>query len=154
MTPIVTNKIEVHVYRMRDHQPEFLVLHRAPGQGIDDTWHAVYGTVEPGESGPQAALRELREETAQHPSAFYQLDTVNTFYVAAEDAIYHNRVFVAQIEAGAEIRLNHEHDNYEWLEAEAAKQRFLWPGQRRGIDEILSEIITDRPSRKFLEIPL
>ena len=154
MTRIVCDKVEVHVYRMRDRQPEFLVLHRAPGQGIDDTWHAIYGTVEPGETGPQAALRELREETALHPKVFYQLDTVNTFYVAAEDAIYHNRVFVAQVELDVALQLNHEHDDFEWLSPEAAKERFLWPGQRRGIEEIMTEIVADRPSRKFLEIPL
>src|SRR6266568_716864 len=40
---------------------EFLILHRAPR--FDAYWHVVAGAVEAGESSPEAAARELLEET-------------------------------------------------------------------------------------------
>ncbi len=50
---------EVFVFVRRGDQ--YLVLHRAPRGG--SYWHGVAGALEPGEDHPEAARRELEEET-------------------------------------------------------------------------------------------
>ncbi|MBW7905076.1 MAG: NUDIX domain-containing protein [Phycisphaerae bacterium] len=50
----------VVVVVMRDAR--FLVIRRAPGTLAEGAWCFVGGAIEPGESQPQAAVREFREE--------------------------------------------------------------------------------------------
>lgn len=154
MPRMVCDMIEAHVYRITRDGPEFLVLRRAPQERLPGTWHGIYGVIQPGETSPQAAVREIQEETGLEPLALYQLDTVNTFYVAAEDLIYNNPVFVAQVAHTAVVRLDAEHDAFEWLPPDQAMARYLWPGQRRAIAEIMTDIVTPGPATPYLRIPL
>ena len=64
---------------------EFLQLRRAAGDFMGGTWQNIYGGIREGETAWQAAIRELHEETGLKPLEFYQLDTVNTFYLATDD---------------------------------------------------------------------
>jgi dihydroneopterin triphosphate diphosphatase len=154
MPRIVVDMVEVYVFRQTPAGPQFLVLRRSPGERLGGTWHAAYGRSHEGEKAWQAALRELREETGLAPLRFYQVDSVNTFYVAAEDTIYHNPCFAADAPADAAVELNAEHDAYEWLDPAPAAARCLWPGQRRIMQEILTEIITPGPAAAHLRIAL
>lgn len=154
MAKVVCEIVDAYVFRRTPAGPEFLVLRRTTGTRLGGTWQAVHGKIEPGETAWQAALREIREETQLVPARLYQLEAVNTFYVAAEDAIHHCPGFAAEAAADAEVRLNHEHEAYEWLPADEAIRRYTWPGQRRAVREILAEIIAPGPSIAFLEIPL
>src|SRR5687767_13020487 len=74
---------------------EFLLLRRAAGEFMAGAWAIVRGTREVGETAPAAALRELREETGLAPVEFYQLDTVDVFYLAVGDTIWHCPSFCA-----------------------------------------------------------
>src|SRR2546430_1217020 len=76
---------------------EFLQLRRAPGDFMSGTWQAVCGRIERGEAAWQTALRELDEETSLQPMEFYQLDTVNLFYLAAADSLWHCPGFCALV---------------------------------------------------------
>lgn len=153
MPKVVCNIIDLYVYRIRDGSPEFLVLHRAPGT-LGGTWQSVHGKIEEGETAWQAALRELREETGLTPTRFHQVDAVNTFYVAREDTIHLCPSFAAQVAAEACVVLNDEHDAFEWLDVESATARFPWPGLRRAVREICSEIIAGGPAEKHLRIEM
>src|SRR5687767_11084664 len=62
---------------------EFLQLRRAKGEFLAGAWGAIHGRIERGETAWQAALRELREESGLAPLEFYQLDTINQFYLVA-----------------------------------------------------------------------
>ncbi len=135
-------------------QVEFLLLKRAPGIWLGGTWQAVHGKIETAETARQAALRELREETGQEPRRFWQLEFVNTFYVAEKDRIVMCAGFAAEVAADAAIRLSDEHTDYRWEPYERALRSYMWPGQRRALREIMEEIVTPGLAEPYLRIQL
>ncbi len=152
MTQAAYDMICVYVFRQREHGVEFLLLRRAPDVYMGGTWQPVYGSVEGAETGWQAALRELREEAGLVPDGFYQAGSVDSFYVALTDTIYHCPVFAAEVPGDAEVALNAEHDGFDWVHLDDLPDRLMWPGQRRLLAEIVQDIIRDSPAKAFLQI--
>ena len=133
---------------------ELLQLRRAPGEFMCGSWSVVRGRVESSEKAWEAALRELREETGLVPEAdqFFQLDTVDTFYLAADDTVWHVPGFCAVVGRDAAVTLNEEHDDFRWVSRAQADLEFLWPGERRQLEEVAREIMDFGPARPFLRI--
>src|SRR4051812_5160568 len=100
MPAVRTDIVEVFVFRrLVGHGVEFLQLRRTPAP-LAGSWQPVMGHVEPGETATAAALRELREETGYAPGSgllrFWQLELVNTFFLASLDAIMLSPGFAAE----------------------------------------------------------
>ena len=133
---------------------ELLQLRRAPGDFMGGSWSIVRGRIELKEKAWQAALRELKEEAglAPEPGEFYQLDTVDTFYLAADDTVWHVPGFCAVVERDAAVTLNAEHDDFRWVPRSQMDAEFLWPGERRQLEELAREIMDFGPARQFLRI--
>jgi len=154
MPEIVSNVIDVYAFRRNGTQVEFLLLKRSQGRRLAKTWQAVHGRIEPGETAVQAALRELKEETALRPSGFWQLEFVNTFYLAAEDALLMCPCFAAEIDPATEIVLSDEHTAFRWEPSARAQEGYMWPGQRHAVHEIMAEIITPGLAEPHMRIAL
>ncbi len=154
MPQIVSRIVDVYPFRRTGSGPEFLLLHRAPGRVLGDTWQAVHGKIEPGETAVQAALRELREETSLAPLAFWQIDAINAFYVARSDEIMLCPCFAAEVGSSSAVVLSDEHVAHRWLPAAEAVAALMWPGQRRAVREIVEEIITPGTAEPHLRVPL
>jgi 8-oxo-dGTP pyrophosphatase MutT (NUDIX family) len=101
----------------RSGTAEYLILHRAhrgPGYDGDWAWTPPSGSRQPGEPALPAALRELEEETG---------------LVAAEADLWALDLsggwahFGVEVSASARVRLDAEHDRFEWLSAGAAIAR-------------------------------
>jgi len=154
MTRVICEIADAYVFRRQEGKAEFLLLRRSIGESLGGIWATVAGRIEPGETAWQAALREIREETSLVPVNFYQIDAVNTFYMVDDDAVHHCPCFAAEVPMSAVVKLNEEHDAFEWVEAQSAIERFTWPGQRRAVREIIEEIITPGPATPFLKIKI
>jgi dATP pyrophosphohydrolase len=133
---------------------EVLQLRRSPGEFLAGAWSAVRGRIENGEKAWQAALRELREEAGLTPESFYQLDTVDIFYLAAQDSIHYSPGFCAVVSPGANVVLNEEHDAFRWVPRARIDQDFLWPGERTQLAELSREILDNGPAKAYLQIQI
>lgn len=97
--------------------PEYLVLHRAhhgPAYEGDWAWTPPSGARLPGEPVLAGAVRELGEEAGITGARLLPADLSGRW-----------AVFAADVPAGTEVRLDAEHDRFEWLPAAQAERRFL-----------------------------
>ncbi len=144
--------IAVFIVRPAGESHEFLQLRRSAGDFMGGTWQTVCGRIEAGETAIQAAVRELREETGLVPLEFYQLDRVNTFFIAAEDTIYHSVAFCAIVPADASITLDAEHDAWRWVAREEVMEAFLWPGEHDQIAELCRQVLDGGAAKGHMRI--
>jgi|1186.fasta_scaffold194373_2 dATP pyrophosphohydrolase len=134
---------------------EFLQLRRCKDDFMGGTWQPVCGRIEPDEKAWEAAVRELREETGLAPREFYVIEFVNSFYIPSQDTMWHCANFLAVVDRDATITLNDEHDAHRWVPAKQVEKSFMWPGDRRAIEEATRQILEgDSAGKDFLKIPL
>ncbi len=125
--------VDVLVLRGKGDNLEVLLLRRSPKGRSPGSWEAVHANIEPGETPVQTALRELTEETGLRPIRFYNLSRVESFYRHKTNEVVLVPVFVAFVDREADVVLSDEHDEYEWLRPQAARQQVTWPRIRREI---------------------
>jgi dATP pyrophosphohydrolase len=133
---------------------EFLQLRRSPGEFLAGAWSTVRGKIEAGETAWQAALRELKEEAGLVPEEFFQLDTVDMFYLHGDDTLWHCPGFCAVVRNNAMVTLNDEHDASRWVHREQIDRVFIWPGERAQLAEACREILDGGPAKPYLRISL
>lgn len=154
MSKIITNLIEVHVFRETESGIEFLLLKRAETEIYPGLWQMVSGKIKNGEKAFEAALREIKEETNLVPLRFWTAPNINSFYYPEGDYISMLPVFAALVENNSKVKISKEHTDYKWVKAEEAKKLLAWLGQRNSVD-IISEYFSKEISfLNFVEIKL
>jgi len=144
--------VDVYVFRRESTGARFLQMHRSAG-ALAGTWHPVMGHVMEGEAAPKTALRELAEETQLRPTGFWQLEQPNIYYLASHDCIVMGPCFAVEVEAHAEPTLNEEHDAHRWVGLDEVEGKFLWPGQRLAVAQIVRDILpADAPARGWMRL--
>jgi len=133
---------------------EFLQLYRSPEDYLGDTWQIVRGGVEKDEPYAKAALRELLEETGLTPREFYRLGTVESFYVAVDDAIWHSVVFCALVDRTQFVRLNEEHRDYRWVPRQKIDLLTMWASERSLLPDLCRDILDDGNAKIHLKIEI
>ena len=126
--------VDVFVVRDGARGWQHLVLRRARGTRCPGTWEAVHGRVERGETPPDAARREVREETGLTIERLYAL-TVNPFFMKSTGSVELAVAFVAVVAPG-DVTHSAEHDAHVWLARAAARRRYHWPRERESLDHI------------------
>ena len=147
--PITCFGVSVVVLRNTSGELETLLMKRK--KSLVGAWCQVGGRLEKDETGWQAALREMKEETGLVPAEFYSADYTEQYYSADENEIEIVPVFVAYVDKLADVRLNEEHSDYEWLGMKAAISRVSFPGQRHMLLHI-KEVFVDNQPPKWLRI--
>jgi 8-oxo-dGTP pyrophosphatase MutT (NUDIX family) len=112
--------VAIVTWRRAQDGAEFLLLHRiAPGgpeyEG-DWAWTPPAGARQPGEGPEAAASRELEEETG------VALPLTPLLEESASEAV---ALFVAEVPAGTDVVLDHEHDRFVWLPLDQALPKCL-----------------------------
>ena len=136
--------VDVYVFRRCEAGIEFLQLRRARPPMAGD-WHPIMGHIEAGETAAACARRELAEEvglTVGDPAlaGFWQLEQVHPYFLAEIDAIVLSARFAAEVRRGWTPRLNDENEGERWVGEGAARDMFVWPGQKAAAAEIVAEI--------------
>lgn len=155
---IRTDIVDVYVFRRAARDVQWLQLHRCKGP-IADTWQPVMGHVEDNETAVQAALRELSEEPSYALDrgliAMWQLELVNTYFLAQRDCIMMSPCFAAEVVIDVEPVLDDTHDAARWVKQDNIDHAFMWPGQLSAIRHIARDILpADSSSAEHLRISL
>ncbi len=145
--------VSVYPFRRTVDGIQFLTLLRSPNLPLAGSWQAVHGSLEPGETAVQAALRELREETGLNAVRFYVVSYVEQIFDPSIDAFLFIPVFAAELPADAEVVISFEHEAAEWCSLEEACKRFVWPNQREAIRRVLEDIAEPVAPNPWMEYP-
>lgn len=126
------NEVAVFIFR----RERYLLLRRMDPR----YWHVVAGVVEPGESFPTAAARELAEETGLTGSlndlgvpARYAIDAADRSQYAPDvtDVLVH--VFAIEAADLWEPVLNDEHDIFRWSSFHDCMALLHWPEAKEAL---------------------
>lgn len=145
MANIVSRVIDAYVFRRTEEGLRFLILKRSETKLYEHLWQGVAGKIEEGETAPEAAIRELKEETGLDPKMMFVADHVSHFYEVNGDRINLVPVFGIEVDSD-DITLSDEHCEYKWVTLEDALDHLVWNGQKRGI-QIVSEMVMNNDDR-------
>lgn len=137
--------IDVYPYRRHHNQYEYLLLKRASQTMYAGQWRMVGGKVKEYEKAWEAALRELKEETAREPVTFWAVPSINHFYNPATDSVELIPAFAAELPADCQIKLNREHTAYQWVLNNEINRFINWPEQLRLLTLIHSILTSHKP---------
>lgn len=114
-------------------------------------WCHVAGSIEDGELGWQAIIREFKEETEIEVLNLYNGQTMEQFYESNLNVIEFIPVFVVKCEPNQEVTLNHEHTAYKWCNLEEALELAPFPNQHAVFNHVW-EYFVDRPINELYRI--
>jgi 8-oxo-dGTP pyrophosphatase MutT (NUDIX family) len=140
-TEIRVATVDVYVLRRVSDSWRVLVLRRQKGTRCPGSWEAVHGTIEPGERPDEAAVREVKEETALTVERLYHVG-VQPFYIGAVGIVSLAVCFAAVVDDTTRVLLADEHDGFDWLTGEEADAHLTWPRTRTMLRDVLEILKT------------
>ena len=98
------------------------------------------GGPNPGESGEQTAVREVREETGVTATVREPLGDVNYWYRRGGRRVYKTvHFYLCDYVSGSTDDHDHEVENARWMPLEVARSALSYPGERALIERALSK---------------
>ncbi len=137
VTDIAVGTVDAYVIRPLRSGWRILALQRAADTRCPGAWETVHGRLESGEPPEEGALREVREETGLTPERMYVV-AVQPYYLKVTSTVQLAVVFAVFVAEPADVMLGPEHQQYEWLDIDAALARFVWPRERSALTEIVA----------------
>jgi 8-oxo-dGTP pyrophosphatase MutT (NUDIX family) len=135
----------VLVRRLRD---EWVVAVIRPAGRRADTWVLPKGRIDAGETAPEAALREVAEETGARGRLAGPLGATEYWFAdAGERVVKRVAFFLLRYEGGrlGQLRPEFRHEVAEarWLPLEEARTRLTYPGERQIVREAERRLAND-----------
>jgi dATP pyrophosphohydrolase len=136
--------VQVVIFAETDRGREFLLLRRLSTHG--GFWQSVTGSLEGEETHPEAAVREVLEETGIVVTAedLIDLHLLNTFEIAPQwrtmyaPGVTHNEeVCFAISTAKCPVKVDAiEHDAWMWTTYDQAMQMLYWESSKRALAKL------------------
>lgn len=108
-----------------DGEMKLLLMKRVKG----GFWCHVAGSIEAGETGVDAIVREFAEETQIQVTHLYNAQFLEQFYVDSANLIELIPVFAVLCPANQNVTLNNEHTEYKWCSLQEALELAPFPNQ-------------------------
>ena len=133
--------VQVVIFSEHAGRRLYLLLRRVLSHG--GFWQSVTGSLEEGETHLQAAVREVREETGftAKENELIDLGVTNVFEIAelwrpryAPGVTRNEEIcFALQVQHGGVEIDSLEHDEYVWVDYDAAVEMLYWESNRRTV---------------------
>lgn len=127
--------VDVYLICVATDPWQLLVLRRGAGTRCTGAWEGIHGRIEAGETPPQAAVREVSEETGLGVGRLYNVGC-QPFYLHKVDVVQMAVAFAGLVDSTPVPTLGPEHDEYAWLPYDDGIARIAWPRSRQALAEI------------------
>ena len=142
--PIRAYGAVIVLIKKNEYDGKFLLLQRVHEPA--GTWCYVAGGIEENEKAYETAIREAREETGLDIKELYSASLCEQFYETRNDAIWIAPVFVGFVDDNAEVKINHEHNQYKWCTKDECLDLLTFTGQKQIIESIHRDFVMKPPT--------
>ena len=153
MSDILVRVIDAYIFYQTNDGIKYLIMKRAKTKMYEHLWQGVAGKIEAGETAPEAAVRELKEETGFEPVRMFVADHVSKFYEVHGDRINFVPVFGIEVDR-EDVKISEEHCDFKWVDFEIAKDTLVWKGQKEGITAVNNRLNLKDNRIKWSEVDL
>ena len=141
MPDIVSNLIDLFVYKRVSKEFQYLLLKRSDDVVFPKMWQMISGTIEKEEKAIETALRELQEETGLKPEKIFVIPKLTEFFFPEQDTINLVPIFLVESKTDT-IVLSEEHAEYGWFDFPEALEKLHWNTWKENIT-FINDIIKD-----------
>lgn len=141
MPRVVSDIVDVYVFRRLNGRVQFLLLQRKPEVSMGNTWQAFHSQIRMGNTTLQTVREVVSDAADLEVDEIYSADYINQFYDEGRDAMVLSPVFAVTVKAQSPVRLSGEFRDAAWFDRDESTMRLPFSGQRwavRHIDEIMS----------------
>lgn len=141
MPDIVSDIVDVYVFRRQNARVQFLLLQRKASVPLGNTWQSFHTQIQGHETTVGAARRAVRELSGLNVSEAYSADYINEFFDDTRDVVVLAPVLAVNVSPQAPVTLGHELRDCAWWDTNQAVARLPFSGQRwavRHISELMS----------------
>jgi len=141
MPRVVSDIVDVYVFRRLNARVQFLLLQRRSDVAMPNTWQAFSSQIVAGETTLEAVRRTVLDLCGLNVSTIFSADYVNQFYDEVRDVMVLAPVFAVNVSPQAPLDLAPDFRDAAWFDRDEATIRLAFSGQRwavRHIDEIMS----------------
>jgi len=141
MPEIVSDIVDVYVFRRLNARVQFLLLQRRPNVPLGNTWQSFHTQIQGYESTIEAGRRAVRELSGLTVSEVYSADHINEFFDDTRDVVVLAPVLAVNVSPQAPVTLGPELKECAWWDTNQAIARLPFAGQRwavRHINELMS----------------
>ncbi|MGR5165950.1 NUDIX hydrolase [Vibrio astriarenae] len=147
MIPLSTSIVAGVALSRIQGEMKMLLMKRVKG----GYWCHVGGSIESGETGVDAIIREFEEETKIQVSELYNSDYIQRFFEPQVNVMQLIPVFVVICPPDQVIVLNEEHTDYQWCSLEEALELAPFPNQHAVFKHVW-EYFVDRPISPYFKV--